>query len=89
MPKNSYSSPSSQAALSATSTSMNLNPAFPYLDRMTEQRNLNSSEFIKNTVLRKRVSSSLFVGSLAISYRISLFANASFVCIPHNDTPIL
>ena len=45
-------------------------------------------EFVEDVKLRERVSSTAFIEGLALPHSINQFAEESFVCVVHNDTPI-
>lgn len=59
-----------------------------YLGSLAERCGLIDAAFIEDVMLREKVSSTSFVDGLAIPHSISLFPNASFICILHNDKPI-
>lgn len=44
--------------------------------------------FVEDVKLREKVSSTAFTDCLAVPHAISQFANASFICVLHNDAPI-
>ncbi|MEG0367755.1 MAG: PTS sugar transporter subunit IIA, partial [Coprobacillus sp.] len=46
-------------------------------------------EFVNDVLLRESVSSTAFTDCLAIPHAISQFADKSFICVVHNDTPII
>lgn len=47
------------------------------------------ADFIKDVLLRESVSSTAFTDYLAVPHPISRYADQSFICIIHNDSPIL
>lgn len=62
-----------------------------YIQYMGEQcRKLQfvHSDFIKDVLLRETISSTAFTDHLALPHAISQYADHSFICVVHNDTPI-
>ena len=47
-----------------------------------------TGEFIEDVLRRESLSSTVFTDVLAVPHAISCYAERSFICVVHNDTPL-
>lgn len=65
-----------------------INEYIEYLGNICLKQELIKPNFIKDVLLRESVSSTAFTDCLAIPHAINQYAEQSFICVLHNDTPI-
>lgn len=66
----------------------NVQEYIEYLGQLCIDQKFIQPNFIKDVLLRESVSSTAFTDCLAIPHAINQYAEHSFICVLHNDTPI-
>jgi len=65
------------------------NDYIQFMGKQCQKLNYIQEDFIKDVLLRENVSSTAFTDYLAVPHSIHQYADQSFICIIHNDAPIL